>query len=166
MVNTRNSVYRERFRWTLEHKPVDRPPMDLASTDMTEIFGGPRRLARYLGIESQGRNPDDIDETVLHALDIDIRGVGGILLRPEPPAGPFPVDIMNAWGIRCRYNGHECGYERIGTPLKGAFRYAHSHIHLQRMCHAFIISTGNGPAGGSGRTDDVPPTPRISISNA
>jgi uroporphyrinogen decarboxylase len=119
-MNIQNSIYRERFKKTLAHKPVDRPPMDLASTDMTQIFGGPRRLVRFLGIEDKNGIPKDVDEAVLKALDIDFRGVGGVLLRPEFPAGLVSGDIVNVWGIRCRYNGDKYGYERIGTPLKGA----------------------------------------------
>ncbi|OGV65498.1 MAG: hypothetical protein A3K19_10450 [Lentisphaerae bacterium RIFOXYB12_FULL_65_16] len=44
------SVYRERFACTLAHRDVDRPPMDLASTDMTQIDGQPRKLAPVLGL--------------------------------------------------------------------------------------------------------------------
>lgn len=111
-----DSTYRERFARTLAHQAVDRPPMDLGASDMTEIDGAPRRLAPLLGIPA---GTPDLDEAVLQALDIDIRGVGGILAPPGVLAQQLsPTERTDAWGIRYTWNGHH--YEITGNPLAGA----------------------------------------------
>jgi len=113
------STYRERFRLTLEHREVDRPPMDLSATDMTGIDGNPRRLAPLLGIQSSRASGEELDEEVLRALDIDIRDVGGIL-APESPLARRISDTerTDVWGIGYRWNGHH--FEAVGRPLAGA----------------------------------------------
>jgi len=106
------SVYRERFAAALARKPADRPPMDLGSTDMTEIDGGPRRLGPLLGVPEE-------DEAVLVALDTDIRGVGGVLAPPSPLARQVsPTSRTDCWGIGYEFNGHH--YEAVGRPLADA----------------------------------------------
>jgi uroporphyrinogen decarboxylase len=112
--------YRERFRLTLEHEDVDRPPMDLGATDMTGIDGGPRRLAPLLGIDPGPRALDsEIDEEVLTSLDIDIRDVGGILEPVRSAARRLSAtERVDAWGISYRFNGHHD--EAVGRPLAGA----------------------------------------------
>lgn len=111
-------TYRERFEATLAHRPVDRPPMDLDSTDMTGIEGGSRSLSPLLGLPSGG-DPAALDEAVLVALDTDIRGVGG-LLRPESPLARRVSDTeyTDCWGLRFCWNGHH--YEMVEPPLAGA----------------------------------------------
>jgi uroporphyrinogen decarboxylase len=110
--------YRERLALTLAHRDVDRPPMDLGSTDMTTIDGGPRRLAPLLGIRP-GASDAEADEAVLRALDTDIRDVGGILHPASPLARRISdTEIVNEWGITSRWNGHH--YEMVGRPLAGA----------------------------------------------
>jgi uroporphyrinogen decarboxylase len=92
--------------------------MDLGATDMTEIEGAPRRLAPLLGLPAEGA-PEERDEAVLRALDIDIRGVGGVLSPPSPLARQVsPTEIVDIWGIGYRFNGHH--YEAVGRPLAGA----------------------------------------------
>jgi hypothetical protein len=113
-----NSLQRERFACTLAHRTPDRVPMDLASTDMTDIDGGPRRLASLLGITASASGAET-DEAVLRALDTDIRGVGGIL----QPAGTLArqvsaTEMVDMWGIGYRFNGHH--YEAVNRPLEGA----------------------------------------------
>jgi len=115
----RPSPYRERFGRTLAHQAVDRPPMDLAATDMTDIRGGPRRLAGALGLDPGRSSPSELDERVLQALDIDMRCVGGIL---SPVGGLTRVlsetEQVDCWGIRYRFNGDH--FEAEGRPLAGA----------------------------------------------
>jgi len=108
---------RERFALTLAHRDVDRVPMDLASTDMTEIDGGPRRLAPLLGIRPEASDAET-DEAVLVALDTDIRGVGGILAPALPVVSISQPEVVSEWGITSRWNGHH--YEMVGRPLAGA----------------------------------------------
>lgn len=110
--------YRTRFELTLSHRPTDRVPIDLAATDMTDIEGGPRTLAPLLGIPGAA-DDEATDEAVLRALDVDIRCVGGILVPLESQARRLsPTEIVDAWGIRSRWNGHH--YEAVGRPLEGA----------------------------------------------
>jgi uroporphyrinogen decarboxylase len=111
-------AYRERFARTLAHQAVDRVPMDLGSTDMTEMEGGPRRLAPLLGLAMTG-SAEQMDEAVLQALDTDIRGVGGILTPPSEVARRISAtEYINEWGITYRWNGHHD--EAVGRPLAGA----------------------------------------------
>ncbi len=112
------SDYRRRFALTLDHKPVDRPPMDLAGTDMTNIDGGPRRLAPALGLPPAA-DPAEADEAVLVALDIDVRGIGGVVSAPSPLERRISeTEVADVWGITYRHNGHH--YEAVGRPLAGA----------------------------------------------
>jgi uroporphyrinogen decarboxylase len=92
--------------------------MDLGASDMTGIDGAPRRLAPLLGI-APGGTAAETDEAVLQALDIDIRGVGGILAPQGTQARQLsPTEQVDAWGIRYAWNGHH--YEMVGYPLAGA----------------------------------------------
>lgn len=93
--------------------------MDLASTDMTEMEGGPGRLLPLLGLagadDKAARN-----EQALQALDIDIRSVGGIL---SPKGGKLArriseTEYADCWGIVYQFNGHH--YEAVGRPLADA----------------------------------------------
>jgi len=111
-------AYRERFALTLAHQSVDRPPMDMGATDMTEIEGGPRRLAPLLGLPSAGDGAA-LDETVLRCLDVDIRGVGGILTPSGTQARRLSdTEFIDAWGIRHQWQGYH--YEMVGRPLAHA----------------------------------------------
>ena len=108
---------RERFALTLQHRDVDRPPMDLGATDMTGIEGGARRLAPLLGLAPGGG--EETDEAVLRALGIDIRGAGHILAPPSPLARRISAtEHADAWGIVYQWNGHH--HEMTGHPLAGA----------------------------------------------
>ncbi|MDD4891965.1 MAG: uroporphyrinogen decarboxylase family protein [Phycisphaerae bacterium] len=112
--------YRERFALTLEHREVDRVPMDLDATDMTGIDGGPRRLAAALGLRPGGGDAET-DEAVLRALDIDIRCVGRVLVpQTTLETRLSDTEIRSAWGYVSRFNGHH--YEMVGHPLAGATR--------------------------------------------
>ncbi len=112
MRTSRQSVYRDRFVCAINHQPVDRPPMDLAATDMTEVMGGVERLADVLGVARDR-------EAVLRALDIDFRSVGGVLI----PSGPLAcrlsdTEYVDGWGIGYRLTGGE--YQIVHHPLAEA----------------------------------------------
>jgi uroporphyrinogen decarboxylase len=110
--------YRQRFAATLAHQQTDRPPMDLGSTDLTEIEGNPRVLARLLGLPAN-LAAEDADEAVLRALDTDIRGVGGILVPANTLSRRVSdVEYINEWGIGYHFSGHH--YEISHAPLAGA----------------------------------------------
>ncbi|MCC7494077.1 MAG: hypothetical protein IT204_17090 [Fimbriimonadaceae bacterium] len=109
---------RERLALTMAHRAVDRPPLDLASTDMTGLEGGPRALAPLLGLPA-GDDAAALDEAVLQALEIDFRCVGGVLTPANDLARRVSdTEIVDAWGIGYRHNGHH--YEAVGRPLAGA----------------------------------------------
>jgi len=108
--------YRERFKRTLESQDCDRPPMDLAGTDMTQMEGGPRRLAPLLGLDASTPG-EELDEEVLKRLDIDVRCVGGVL-HAAPPRKVSDNEVVDCWGIKSQFNGHH--YEMVERPLAGA----------------------------------------------
>jgi uroporphyrinogen decarboxylase len=86
--------------------------MDLGATDMTEIEGRPRRLAALLGVA-------DDDEAVFRALDIDVRGVGGVLSPESRLAGRISeTEYTDCWGIGYRWTSHD--WEIVTRPLEGA----------------------------------------------
>jgi uroporphyrinogen decarboxylase len=111
--------HRERFARTLAHEAVDRPPMDLDATDMTGLDGGPRRLARCLGLDIGRLGDEEAREVVRQTLDVDVRDVGGII---EPRSARrreiSATERVDAWGIGYRFNGHH--FEAVGRPLAGA----------------------------------------------
>ena len=85
---------------------------------MTEMEGGPRRLAPLLGLPA-GCDGADLDEEVLRCLDVDIRGVGGILTPSGTQARRLSdTEFIDAWGIRQQWQGHH--YEMVGRPLADA----------------------------------------------
>ncbi len=119
---TDTSAYRERFRLTLEHKPVDRCPIDLGGTPQStvESFAAVEGLAAHLGLA--GPMPGDYDKfdrRVLEHWDIDFRRAGTLV--------PFATDrcrrvsdseLIDEYGITHRYSGMY--WEIVGFPLAGA----------------------------------------------
>ena len=117
-----DSVYRERFLLTMEHKPVDRCPIDLGGTPQStvESLDAVRNLAAYLGFN--GPMPDDYDKfdrRVLEHWDVDFRRVGCLV--------PFVTDrcrhisdteYIDEYGIRRRHSGMY--WEIVEVPLPNA----------------------------------------------
>jgi uroporphyrinogen decarboxylase len=92
--------------------------MDLGATDMTVMDGSPRRLAPLLGLPAQ-QSGEVLDEAVLEALDIDIRGVGHILSPVNILEKIIsPTEYIDTWGIRYRHVGDD--WQAVGRPLAGA----------------------------------------------
>lgn len=111
-----DSLPRERFAAALAHRSVDRPPLDLAATDMTEVVGGLARLAPALGLDPRAAG---VDEAVLRALGVDLRAVGGVLSPPSPHTAQRPDgDRVDGWGVVRRWTGHN--WEIVGHPLRDA----------------------------------------------
>jgi len=114
--------YRERFEATLEHKPVDRVPFDLAGTSLTgmEHKESIDKLREYLGFT----RPYDgwyekFDERILKYLDIDIRRVGDILEPESPLSGWIDENtFVDCWGIKRVFTG--LYWDIQDPPLKGA----------------------------------------------
>ncbi len=116
------SAYRERFRCTLEHKPVDRCPIDLGGTPQSTMDGesSVAALAAYLGLE--GDAPSDygkFDRRILEHYDIDFRRVGDLVSfgtgRERVISDTESVDWL---GIRWEFSG--LYWEQVGHPLAGA----------------------------------------------
>jgi uroporphyrinogen decarboxylase len=114
--------YRERFEATINHKPVDRVPFDLAGTSLTGIDHSEsiNRLRTKLGYDENYEHwYHKFDERVLKHLDIDVRRVGDILAPECPSAGKVSdTEFVDCWGIKTVFNGM---YWQIKeSPLKGA----------------------------------------------
>lgn len=106
--------HRQRVLAALEHQEPDRVPMDLGSTRNSSIVvEGYERLKAHFGV--QGENTlisrmmrvVDVDERILQALDVDLRGV-------------FPATIPDQMLGEDRYRD-EWGVERVRPP--GSFYY-------------------------------------------
>lgn len=114
-----NSIFRERFTLTLDHKPVDRCPVDLGGTPQSTIESAETLgdLATYLGFE--GAPPadyDKFDRRVLEHWDIDFRRAGGIVPFSTRHAQRISdAESVDSYGIRRRFSGMY--WEIVGGPL-------------------------------------------------
>lgn len=119
---TPDSTYRERFRLTIEHRPVDRCPIDLGGTPQStyETFAAVDSLATHLGLT--GPAPEDYDKfdtRILEHWDIDFRRVG--CLVPFATARNRQIsatECVDEYGIRRRHSGMY--WEIVDAPLAGA----------------------------------------------
>jgi uroporphyrinogen decarboxylase len=114
--------YRERFEATLEHRPLDRVPFDLAGTSLTgmEHKYSIDKLREYLGFtRSYDGWYEKFDERILQYLDIDIRRVGDILEPESPLSGRIDENTyVDCWGIKRVFTG--LYWDIQDPPLKGA----------------------------------------------
>lgn len=117
-----DSIYRERFYLTLEHKPVDRCPIDLAGTPFTSLSSpeAGKRLAEKL--EISGETPEDydkFDQRILEHWDIDFRSVGVMVpYENERNRRISNTEHVDAYGIGYRFSG--LYWEIVDYPLRGA----------------------------------------------
>lgn len=116
------SPYRERFRLTLEHKSVDRCPIDLGGTPQStvEIFSAVESLAAYLGFAGHAPGDyDKFDRRVLEHWDIDFRRAGCLVPfvthRSRSMSG---TEYIDEYGITRRHSGMY--WEIVDVPLAGA----------------------------------------------
>ncbi len=114
-------THRERVIAALSHRQPDRVPMDLGATrNSSMVAEAYQRLAPRLGARADAplshrmMRAVTVDEAVLKALDIDVRGVF--------PAGPPAVETGQ------RSYRDEWGVERVRPP--GAFYYDQVHFPL------------------------------------
>lgn len=114
--------YRERFEATVNHKPVDRVPFDLAGTSLTgmEHPESIEKLKQLLGFTGKYDGwYQKFDERILKYLDIDIRRVGDILSPESPLAGrKSEYENTDCWGITRVFTG--VYWDIKNPPLKGA----------------------------------------------
>ncbi len=117
-----NSIYRERFRLTLDHKPVDRCPIDLGGTPQSTVDDGSviTNLAKHFGFT--GHPPadyDKFDRRILAHWDIDFRRVGCLVPFQNERCQPMQNNqFVDAYGIRYRFSG--IYWEMVDSPLHGA----------------------------------------------
>lgn len=121
-MRTPDSIYRERFRLTLEHRPVDRCPIDLGGTPQSTVEhpGDVVALARHLGFRSPPPSDyDKFDSRILERFDVDFRRCGELLSFETGRARRLsPTEITDCWGIRRRLTG--LYWEIVEAPLPGA----------------------------------------------
>jgi len=123
---------RERLLRCLDHKPTDRPPLDLGSTPNTTMTKlAYERFVRYLGISldapprlmRKSLQIVEIDEPVLERLHIDTRGIH---MNPCDEANFTPISedvYQDEWGITlraARSKGQLLYYDIISNPLRNA----------------------------------------------
>jgi len=114
---------RERVRAALSHRQPDRVPLDLGGTRNSSIVvEGYRQLAAHFGVGaevpliSRMMRVVEVDERILCALDVDVRGV----FPATPPDVLLEGDrYRDEWGIeRVRPPGSHY-YDLVSSPLAG-----------------------------------------------
>jgi uroporphyrinogen decarboxylase len=119
---------RERVLAALAHEQPDRVPLDLGATrDSSIVVEGYERLKAHFGLEAEDRLTSrmmrvvDVDERILQALAIDVRGVfpGG------PPDTLIGEDrYSDEWGVeRVRPEGSHY-FDELSFPLAGPLTVA------------------------------------------
>ena len=118
--------HRERVIKALSHQEPDRVPFDLGSTMSTSVHVNTyQKLKAHFGV-----NAEDIvlnkmiqvvavDEAILQALDIDLRGVvtGGPDSRPNIPVGED--GYQDEYGVVRRKPPSSLYYDQVKCPLSG-----------------------------------------------
>lgn len=114
--------FRERFRLTLEHRPVDRCPIDLGGTPQSTIESGKTMagLAAYLGFAGvPPTDYDKFDRRILERFDVDFRRAGSIVpFSTDRERKVSDTEFVDAYGIHHRFSGMY--WEFADGPLKGA----------------------------------------------
>jgi uroporphyrinogen decarboxylase len=115
--------HRERVMAALNHEVPDRTPIDLGGTrDSSIVVEGYERLKAYFGVEAENRITSsmmrvvDVDEQILQALDIDVRGI-----FPDRPGSVLDgqTSYTDQWGVeRVRPEG-AWYFDQISFPLAG-----------------------------------------------
>lgn len=105
----KTSIYRERFANTLEHKPVDRCPIDLGGTPQSSFNEqlGIEKMAEYLGFEgSQPDSYDKMDSRILEHWDIDFRRCGNIVpFTTKYNRSPSGSEVIDCYGMVYKFSG-------------------------------------------------------------
>jgi uroporphyrinogen decarboxylase len=125
-----NSIFRERFRNTLAHQPVDRCPVDFAGTPFTNILhpGLLRAIAEHLHPEtSSGKSDTELVEMLQVYWNTDFRRVGGLIPFNNPRRHRISeTETMDEYGIRFRLMGtywEICGYPLADATLDDLAAY-------------------------------------------
>ena len=123
MTAVKEMTHQERVLAALSHQQPDRVPIDLGATrDSSIVVEGYERLKQHFGVRqrntllSRMMQVVDVDEQVLQALDIDVRGVfpGG---APDEIIGDNCY--RDEWGVeRVKPPGSHY-YDQVSFPLAG-----------------------------------------------
>ncbi|MHB9035521.1 MAG: uroporphyrinogen decarboxylase family protein [Armatimonadota bacterium] len=120
------SLHRERFRLTLDHKPVDRCPIDLGGTPQSTVDAQSviSNLTNYLGFS--GERPTDFDKfdrRILEHWDIDFRRVGELItFENKYTQAESNGETVDGFGLRYKYTG--LYWEIVDSPIMGASKDA------------------------------------------
>ncbi len=117
-----SSLYRERFALTLDHKGVDRCPLDLGGTPQSTVEDEEvmRRLAAHLGLTGPApADYDKFDRRILERFDIDLRRAGGLVpFVTQRNRTLSQTETIDCYGIRRRFSGLH--WEIVDGPLRCA----------------------------------------------
>ena len=112
---------RERFAAAMQHRQLDRPPLDIGGMSLTSMSSGCQAaLRRFLGFTGEPTlSNNGIDERILEWAGTDFRSVGWI---PELP-GTLARHVsdtayVNCWGIEYGLAGGQ--WQITKSPLQGA----------------------------------------------
>jgi uroporphyrinogen decarboxylase len=121
-MNSKSSIYRDRFKLTLEHKPVDRCPIDLGGTPQSTIESPEtaKLLAEYLGfIGEPPSDYDKLDRRILEHFDIDFRRVGNMVwFNNHRNYKISDTEFSDCYGLKYRFSG--IYWEIVDGPLRNA----------------------------------------------
>jgi len=115
------SLYRERFHNTINHKSVDRCPIDLAGTSLTGVTSKDmiEKIANKLNLTGEMTSYDKFDERILKHFDIDFRRVGDIVpFKTKYERKISDTEKIDWLGIKYRWSGNY--FEMVEYPLAGA----------------------------------------------
>jgi len=119
--------HRERVIRALSHQEPDRIPIDLGSTRNSGInLAGYQKLKAYFGIEAEDtflhkwQQAVVVDEAILKALDIDLRGVGSRHPDSRPDITIGEDSYQDEFGVIRRKPPGSFYYDLVKSPLAGA----------------------------------------------
>jgi uroporphyrinogen decarboxylase len=113
--------HRERFSLTMQHKPVDRPPLDIGGTPLTGMRPECQaQLRSFLGFTGKPEtNQYGMDERILTWADTGFRSVGDIIELPSPLKRTLSDTArIDCWGVRRDYIEGE--WQITASPLRNA----------------------------------------------
>jgi uroporphyrinogen decarboxylase len=119
--------HRERVIKALSHQEPDRVPFDLGSTANSSIhLLGYQKLKAHFGVEAEDTiihkmmQTVAVHESILQALDIDLRyvGYGASEKRPDIPVGED--GYQDEWGVVRRKPLSSLYYDLVRCPLAGS----------------------------------------------
>lgn len=118
-------THKERIMAALSHEQPDRVPLDFGGTvNSSIVVEGYEKLKHWFGIEAENRICQrmtrivDVDERILQAFDVDVRGVflGAPVIEDDQPG---PRSYRDSWGVERIKPEHSFYYDQRAFPLAG-----------------------------------------------